>query len=47
MRITYNVDERPPLPELILLGLQWTAIVIPIIVIIGRIVGEVQADRPA
>lgn len=47
MRITYNVDERPPFLDLLLLGLQWTAIVIPIIVIIGRIVGVVQADQPA
>jgi xanthine/uracil permease len=47
MRFTYNLDERPPLPELILLGLQWMAIVIPIVIIIGRIVCEVQLDQPA
>jgi xanthine/uracil permease len=41
------VDERPPLPELLLLGLQWMAIIIPIIIIIGRIVGEAQADQLA
>ena len=41
------VDERPPLPELFLLGLQWTAIIIPIVIIIGRIVGEAQSDQLA
>jgi xanthine/uracil permease len=46
MHFNYNLDERPPLPELILLGLQWMAITIPIVIIIGRIVGEVQLDRP-
>ena len=43
----YGLDERPPLPELLLLGLQWTAIIIPIVIIIGSIVGEVQSYQPA
>jgi len=47
LRVAYSLDERPPLPELFLLGLQWMAIVIPFVIIIGRIVGEVQADEPA
>lgn len=47
MQVTYDVDERPPFLELLLLGLQWMAIVIPIVIIIGRIVGEVQSDQPA
>ncbi len=47
MQVTYDVDERPPLLELFLLGLQWMAIVIPIVIIIGRIVSEVQSDQPA
>src|SRR5208283_5319226 len=42
-----TVDERPPLPELFLLGLQWMAIIIPIVIIIGRIVGEAQSDQLA
>ncbi len=41
------VDERPPLPVLLLLGLQWVAIIIPIVIIIGRIVGEAQSDQLA
>jgi xanthine/uracil permease len=49
MHFNYNLDERPPLPELFLLGLQWVAIVIPIVIIIGRIVngaesGDTQAE---
>ena len=47
LRVAYGLDERPPLPELFLLGLQWMAIVIPFVIIIGRIVGEVQADDAA
>ncbi|HUJ70192.1 MAG TPA: solute carrier family 23 protein [Syntrophorhabdales bacterium] len=43
----YGLDERPPLPELFLLGLQWMAVIIPIVVIIGSIVGEVQSYQPA
>src|SRR5271169_5940453 len=46
MQVTYNVDERPPFLELLLLGLQWMAIVIPIVIVLGRIVGEAQSDQP-
>ncbi len=47
MRVTYSVNERPPFLELLLLGIQWMAIVIPIVVVIGRVVGEVQPGSPA
>src|SRR5271157_154604 len=47
MRVTYSVDERPPFLELLLLGIQWMAIVIPIVVVIGKVVGEVQPGSPA
>jgi xanthine/uracil permease len=46
-RFAYGLDERPPLPELLLLGLQWMAVIIPIVIIIGSIVGEVQSYQPA
>jgi xanthine/uracil permease len=44
--LKYSVDDRPPFMELILLGLQWLAIVIPIIVVIGRIVSKVGLAEP-
>ena len=47
MRVTYSVNERPPFLELLLLGIQWMAIVIPIVIVIGRVVGEVQSGSPA
>ncbi len=34
----YGLDDVPPLLELLLLGLQWLAIVIPIIIIIGKVI---------
>jgi xanthine/uracil permease len=46
MQVTYDVDERPPFLELLLLGLQWMAVVMPIVVVIGRIVSKVQLDQP-
>jgi xanthine/uracil permease len=47
MRFTYNLNERPPLLELILFGLQWVAIVVPTVIIIGRIVGSIQGADSA
>lgn len=46
MRLRYGVDERPPFVELLLLGLQWLAIVIPIVVVMGRVAGAVRLDQP-
>jgi len=34
----YGLDEHPPLGELLLYGLQWLAITIPTIIIIGKVV---------
>lgn len=39
MQLKYRVDDIPPLSELLLFGLQWFAISIPGIVIIGKVVG--------
>lgn len=47
MHIAYDVDERLPVLELLLFGLQWVAIVIPIVVVIGAIVAHVESDQPA
>lgn len=39
MQFKYGLDERPPLSETILFGLQWFAVAIPIIIVIGKITG--------
>ncbi|MGI5823374.1 MAG: uracil-xanthine permease family protein [Dethiobacteria bacterium] len=38
VKFKYGLDERPPFGELIFLGLQWLAIMVPIVVIVGNIV---------
>jgi len=39
MHFKYGLDERPPFPETLLYGLQWFAITIPTIIVIGKISG--------
>ena len=47
MKFRYGLDDIPPLPETMLFGLQWLAISIPGIVILGKIVGGLHfADPP-
>ena len=38
VKFKYGLDEMPPLSELIFLGLQWLAIMVPIVVIVGNVV---------
>ncbi len=38
MEFRYGLDDRPPLLEWLLLGLQWFAVAVPSIIIIGKIV---------
>lgn len=40
MQFKYGLDERPPLWETFLVGLQWFAITIPTVIVIGKITGE-------
>jgi len=40
MQFKYGLDARPPISETILYGLQWFAVTIPIIIVIGKITGE-------
>ncbi len=47
MQLKYGLDEHPPLWELILFGLQWFAVTIPIIVIIGKVTAGLQFTAPA
>jgi xanthine/uracil permease len=46
LRLKYSLDEAPPLPELLLYSLQWLAITIPTIIIIGQVVAVLQFDNP-
>ena len=49
MKFRYSLDDRPPLWESVLIGLQWCAIVIPWIIIFGKIAGafhfETDSER--
>jgi len=47
MEIRYGLDEQPPLGATLLFGLQWFAIVIPVIVIIGKITAGCQCPDSA
>jgi xanthine/uracil permease len=40
MQFKYGLNERPPFSETLLYGLQWFAVTLPIIVVIGKITGE-------
>lgn len=43
MQLRYGLDERPPLSVTFIYGLQWFAIAIPTIIIIGRVTGSLQS----
>ncbi|HKL25855.1 MAG TPA: purine/pyrimidine permease [Desulfuromonadales bacterium] len=47
MKFRYQLDERPPLRDLFLFGLQWLAISVPSLVIIGRAVAGPGGAEPA
>ena len=42
MHFKYGLDDRPVWGELLLFGLQWLAISIPSIIIIGKVVAVLQ-----
>jgi xanthine/uracil permease len=46
MQFDYGLDERPPLLKSILVGLQWAAILIPSIIIIGKVGGVLHFSDP-
>lgn len=43
----YHLDDLPPVLELILLGLQWLAIIVPIIIIIGKVIVGLHDHSPS
>ena len=38
MRFTYGIDDRPEPASLLIFGLQWLAVSVPAILIIGKVV---------
>ena len=46
MDFKYGLDDRPPLISSIMLGLQWCAVSIPFIIIIGKIAGVFHFHDP-
>ncbi|MGI6615725.1 MAG: uracil-xanthine permease family protein [Dethiobacteria bacterium] len=46
LKLKYMVDDRPPLGELLLLGLQWFAIAVPVAIIVGKIVAGLHFSDP-
>lgn len=47
IKLKHGLDERPPPGELLLLGLQWFAIAVPIVIIIGNTVAGLHFDSLA
>ena len=46
MQLKYKLDDRPAWPEMLILGLQWFAVAIPIIIVIGKITGGFHFNNP-
>ena len=46
MKLQYGLDERPPFMKSCLIGLQWGAILISSIIILGKVVGSIQFSEP-
>jgi len=47
LKFRYGLDDVPPLPETVLFGLQWLAVSVPGIVILGKIVGGIHFADPS
>lgn len=41
MNLKYNVEEKPKKMEMLLYGIQWLAVTLPIILIIGNVIGNI------
>ena len=44
--LRYALDDWPPLSRTVLLGLQWAAIVIPSIIILGHVIASLKFAEP-
>lgn len=46
MKFEYSLDQRPPFAKSFLYGLQWAAIAISLIIILGKVAGSLHFSRP-
>ena len=46
MKLQYGLDERPPFIKTWLIGIQWAAILISSVIILGKVVGAIQFSEP-
>jgi uracil permease len=42
MQLKYGLEDKPPRSEMLVFGLQWLAVTIPTILIIGAVIGSIQ-----
>ncbi|KLK87312.1 xanthine permease [Methanoculleus sediminis] len=47
MEFSYGIDDRPQPASLLIFGLQWLAVSVPLVLIIGRVVAGLEADGSA
>jgi xanthine/uracil permease len=47
MEFKYGLDDRPPLGESLLMGLQWCALMLPFLIILGKIAAAYHLADPA
>jgi xanthine/uracil permease len=47
MQFDYDLDQRPPFWEFLLFGLQWAAITIPLIIVLGRVAAAIHHSEPS
>ena len=47
VQFKHKLDDVPPFGEMLLLGLQWFTIVVPILIIVGKIVAGLHFADPA
>lgn len=45
MRLEYGLDERPPLPKLLLFGVQWAVVAASIGIILGKVAASTQSQQ--
>ena len=47
MEFRYGLEDRPPLGESLLMGLQWCALMLPFLIILGKIAAAYHLADPA
>jgi xanthine/uracil permease len=47
MKFRYGLEDRPPLGENLLMGLQWCALILPFLIILGKIAAAYHLAEPA